>query len=94
MVSLNSPSLPQPPGFQLSPVVPCSLLTTFLVSAVSADVMKVPLCCRGRLLLLSPHCWGSLGSPRGWSWQGLLRASEPLEPGMNHCQGMGSREQV
>lgn len=95
MVSLNSPSLPQPPGFQLTAVLPCFLLTTFLVSAVSTDVMKVPLpgnCsgAGGRLLLLSPHlqgssglgsCWGSLGSTTGWSRMGLLGASVPLEPG-------------
>lgn len=94
MVSFNSPSLPQPAGFQPAPVLLRFLLTAFLISAVSTDVLKVPLpgngCgAEGRLLLLSPHLqgssrvgrhWWSMGSTMGWSRMGLLRASVPLEP--------------
>lgn len=86
MVSLNSLSLPQPAGFQPTPVLPRFLLTAFLISAVSTDVVN-PLSppgnrsgAGGRLLLLSPHlqgssrvgsCWESLGIPVGWSRIGL-----------------------
>lgn len=93
MVSLNSPSLLQPAGFQPASVLPRFLLTTVL-SLLSLHVMNVPLpenCsgAGGRLLLLSPHIQGSsrvgshrvsLGNTVEWSRMGLLRASVTFDP--------------